>query len=87
MRDLILPSLVRPLVSCLAWTLNHGLLPTGMLVLAASVITLYQYGYLGVVFGWTIAAILLAGLVVWAHIARVIRAAINELLVFGVERR
>jgi hypothetical protein len=87
MRDLILSSLTQRLVSCIAWMLNRGVLPTGMLVLAASVITLYQYGYLGVVFGWTIAAIVLVGLVVWAHIARAIKAAINELLVFAVERR
>jgi hypothetical protein len=44
--------------------------PDGALVLTTSMIALYRYGYLGVVFGWAIAAILLVGLVAWAYIAR-----------------
>ena len=56
-------------------------------MLTASLIALYRYGYLGVVFGWAIAAILLVGLVAWAYIARLIKDAIDEFLVFAIPIR
>jgi hypothetical protein len=83
----ILSSLASRLVSCLAWIFDHGRLLTGTLVLGASLIALYRYGYLGVVFGWAIAAILLVGLVAWAYIARLIKDAIDEFLVFAIPIR
>jgi hypothetical protein len=80
----ILSSLANRLVSCLAWIFDHGRLLTGTLVLTASLIALYRYGYLGVVFGWAIAAILLVGLVAWAYIARLTKDAIAELVMVAV---
>ena len=80
----ILSSLASRLVSCLAWIFDHGRLLTGTLVLGASLIALYQYGYLGVVFGWAIAAILPVGLVAWGYIARLTKDAIAELVMVAV---
>jgi hypothetical protein len=80
----ILSSLANRFVSCLAWIFDHGRLLTGALVLTASMIALYRYGCLGVVFGWAIAAILLVGLVAWAYIARLTKDAIDELVILAV---
>ena len=82
----ILPSPAKRLGSYLACIIEHGRVLTATLALAASLIALYRYGYLGVVFGWAIAAILLVGLVAWTLIARLMKDAINELLL-AVGRR
>ena len=80
----ILSSLANRLVSYLTWIFDHGRFLTGTLVVTASLIALYRSGYLGVVFGWAIAAILLVGLVAWAYIARLTKDAIDELVILAV---
>jgi hypothetical protein len=69
--------------------LNHATKPglTRALMLAASLVTLYWYGYLSIAFGLAFAVILLVGLAAWVLFARFIKEAIRELLIVAVGSR